>query len=740
MKKFIKLRHFPIYILISFSPLTLPIIVFAQEPVAQLEEITVTATRTGETDLQETSIAITTFDSTDLFERNITNTKDLSYATPGMSMGQNANYAQIFIRGVGTDGVFPGSETSSTVHYDGVYMSRPTMLFNDFLDIERVEVLKGPQGTLYGRNSVGGTINITPYLPTNEHRTVGSVELGNYGRTRVAASVSGPVVEDTLMASLSVIGHNSDGYVKNANPNGTDYFNDENREGIRGSLRWLINDQLEFILSSDYLNQDESPPMRKPTHTLTDGTPANTAQVINDPWKIDSNFDSTTELTNYGTHGKLIWDIDEDYQMTSITAYRGVDYKLHGDTDYTEINDFDFSINEEQTQFSQELQLTKKTGRLTWLAGLYYFDEDIDVDFVNNTTVQAAVNRNFPAIPVQAILDAEVNTTSWAAFFHGSYALTDQLSVIFGSRYTDEEKTISGCPFSSAVGGASAVCAPDEKASLDESASTPKVGLEYQYNEDLFYYGTISKGYKSGGFNFGYSDPVSGQGFSHPDAEFDPEYLIAYEVGMKSNWLNNRLRINGALFFYDYEDLQILSFINNTSTIGNADESEATGAELEITYAPTNNWRFDAGFSWLDAKYTDYKNASEINNNGPITIDATHNTLNKSPKWTSDLTARYYQYLPSGNMLTWRVNHYWQEREYFSSGNVKSKSQEAYGITNISLGYSSLDEKFEVLAYVDNVTDEDYFNGMIGFNLNSGLAGDINPPRTYGIKAIYHFE
>jgi len=737
MKKFTKVGSNLAYILIACSVLT-P--VYAEDNPAQLDTITVTATRTGETNLQETALAISSFDSVDLFENNISNTKELTHATSGMSMGQNANFGQIFIRGVGTNGVFPGSETSSTIHYDGVYLSRSTMIFNDFLDIEQVEVLKGPQGTLYGRNSIGGTINIKPVLPGNESRTVGSVELGNYGRVRVAVSASGPVIEDKLMLGLSVISHNSDGYVKNLNPNGTDYFNDEGRKGIRGSARWLLNDSMEFILSSDYLDQDESPPMRKPTHTLADGTAANTAQVIADPWTIDSNFDSTSELTNYGTHGKFIWDISEDFEFTSITAYRGADYKLHGDTDYTEIADVDFAYNEDQNQFSQEFQLTKKTGRFTWLTGAYYFDEKIKVDFLNNTTVQSAANRELPAIPLQVILDADVDTTAWAVFFHGSYALSDQLSVIFGTRYNEDKKNINGCGVSPMPGGAPAVCRPDEQASRKDYAFTPKLGLEYQFNDDLFYYGTLSRGFKSGGFNFGYLDGTSTVGFSHPDAEFDPEYVTAYEVGMKSDWMDNRLRINSALFYYDYEDLQVQSFKNFVSTISNAEKSEITGAELEASFSPTSHWRFDAGISWLNAEYKDFKNAAEQTNTGPVEIDASGNKLNKSPEWTSNLTARYYQFLENGSMLTWRVNHYWQDKEYYTAGNMETKSQGAYGITNISLGYSSVDGQLEVQAYVDNVTDKDYINGMIDFNLNSGLAGDINPPRTYGIKAVYHFD
>jgi iron complex outermembrane recepter protein len=700
-------------LLTSFS-LIAPALAQEQEQTVQLETITVTATRTGETDLQETPIAVTSFDSSDLFANNLYNIKDLSQSTPGMSIGQNLNFTQIFIRGVGTNSVFPGSETSSTVHYDGVYMSRPTMMFNEFLDIEQIEVLKGPQGTLYGRNSIGGTINIKPYVPTNEHRAVGSVELGSYDRINVAASVSGPIVEDTLMAGISVLSNNSDGYVKNANPAGQDYFNDESRDGFRGTLRWLANSDIDIILSTDYLKQDESIPVYKPTHTLSDGSPANTAQVYNDPWEINSNFDSIVDLKNYGTHGKVIWALSPDYELTSITAHRGNKIFYRGDTDFTEISDFELTVDQTQSQFSQEFQLTKKTGRLTWLVGAYYFDEDINIDLLNNTSLQAAAGRVLPAVPIQVIIDADVETNSWALFFSSNYALTDQLSLIVGARYTDEEKEISGCGASSALGGASAVCRPDEKNELSENAITPKIGLEYQYSEDLFYYGTVSRGYKSGGFNFGYFNAgPPATGFSHPDAEFDPEYLTAYEIGAKSDWFDNRLRANATLFYYDYEDLQIQSFQNAVATISNADESAITGAELEITYTPTNNWRFDAGISWLDAEYKDYKNASEIDSTaigGSVQHDASGNTLNNAPEWTSNLSAKYYQYLNNGSMLTWRINNYWQSREYFTAGNLKSKSQDNYSVTDLSLGYSSVDESFEIIAYVDNVTDEDYYN------------------------------
>lgn len=714
-------------------------VVRADEDAARLDTVAVTATRAGETDLQETAIAISYFDADDLFQGNLTDVKDLARAVPGMSIGQNVNYAQVFIRGIGTNGVFPGTDVSSTVHYDGVYLSRPTMVFSDFLDIEEIEVLKGPQGALYGRNSIGGTINIKPFVPDNEARVLGSVDIGEFGRFRVAAGASGALIEDKLMLGVSALGHYSDGYVDNLNPRGGDFFNDEDREGARASLRWLPRPDMEFILSGDILQRNESPPMRKPTHTLADGSPAATAQVIGDPWAIDSNFDSVVDLDNYGIHGKYIWRLSDDYEFSSLTARRGVDYALYADSDFTEVPDVEFTINERQRQLSQEFHLIRRNGRLNWLLGAYYFDEHSDVDFLNNTTLQSAVNRDLPPVPLQIILDTAVDTRSWAFFFSGSYALTEKLALTFGTRYTDEEKNIAGCGVSPMV-GAPAVCRPDERARLEDHAATPKLGLEYRYNDALFYYAGISQGYKSGGFNFAFLDAGGTVGFSHPDARIKPERLTAWEAGIKSDWLDDSLRLNAAFFYYDYEDLQVQSFRNFVTTISNARRSEALGAELDLIFAPTANLRLDAGISWLDAQYKDFKNAAEQGVDGPLEIDAGGKRLNNAPEWTLNLTARYYQQLSRGGSLTWRLDHYWQDREYYTAGNLKSKSQGAYSVTNVSLGYRNPDQALEVIGYVDNVTNQEYFNTIADFNLNSGLSGGINPPRTWGLKAVYHFQ
>lgn len=684
-----------------------PIVNIAAEQAYQLEDITVSATKMGETNLQTTPMSITTFDEEQLSSRNIRDVSGLAHATPNLNISQNVDYAQVYIRGVGTNNVFPGGESSSTIHYDDVYLSRPLMIFSNFIDVEQVEVLRGPQGTLYGRNSVGGTINIKPYLPTNETRVKASVDIGNYDTYRFAGAASGALVEDKLMAGFSFITNDSEGYVDNLGTGGAsdNHFNDEDDYGVRGTLRWLFADSAEFILSTDYYNKDDSGPQRKPTYRLADGTVTSVSTHISDSFEINPNFNSEDDLKNWGVHGKFIWDVSEDYQFKSITAYRGMDWNFHGDTDYTEFVRNDITLKEDQTQFSQEFQLIKKTGVFTWQAGLYYFNEDNEY-FTESKLL---------FIPLSLEFEGDTETTSYATYFQGDYAFSDRLSLILGGRYTHEEKKIKGTSF---FGGAG-------KNKITESEFTPKIGLDFYMTDSVFLFGSISEGFKSGGFNFTSAIDSS---------EYDPEYLTAYEIGLKSDWLDKKLRINASLFYYDYDDLQVQSFENSVVKIHNAASADINGAELEVSYLPTANWQFDSAISWLDATYDKFKNNSE---DGKVS-DVSGNHLNSTPEWTADLTARYYQSISSGTII-YRLNYYWQDDEFYTPSNNSLKGQSNYDLINASVSLITYDDRLEIMLYGDNLTDEDYFNGTVDFDSHNGIAGNIMPPRTYGIKATYNF-
>lgn len=693
----------------------------------QLETIMVTATRTGETDLQVTPITIKTFNETDIDEQGIEDVGDIIHSTPGLNLGQNVNNAQVYIRGVGTNNVFPGADTSSTIHYDGVYLARPAMALTDFVDIERIEVLKGPQGTLYGRNSVGGTINFISRLPTDKFRLKVSGEYASFDKRRVTANVSGPLLGDKLMAGLSVMRSKSDGYLENKHPSGTSRLPGEDREGIEGKLRWRMWNKAELILGADYVHQDDAPPIYKPAYKDIFGTTITGPVVLKDPWEVNIPSDPSVKLKNYGFSAKLTADFLQDYKFTSLSAYREIDNPLLVDADFSEIAEFFTNNHMFQHQFSQEFQINKQHGRLTWVAGYYYFQEKDSMDFnVALPTLASSLGlTNF-----NSLTDSSVYTKSYALFLQGTYAVSDKLSVILGTRRNKDKKRIKAVG-KLAIGGTTtpSYVADDDD---DWSAWTPKLGVSYAINDSLFTYGLITGGYKSGGFN----------GTAGTDPAFGPEYITAYEIGLKSDWWNKRLRINTSLFHYDYSDLQVLIFKQITTAaavnaiIDNAATADVNGLELEMALTPTSSWRFDAGFSYLDATYAKY-NAARTVSTQPLDLSGNH--LNSSPQFTVDLTGRFYQNVPGGT-LAYRLNFYWQDREYYTAFNDKATSQPEYELVNASLSYTTNDESIEFILYGNNLTNRDYINTTVDFSTLVGVAGKVESPRHFGIKAIYRFN
>jgi len=687
---------------------------------AELETVTVFGTKTGETNLQQTPISITAFDEYDLDELGSANVKELTHFTPNLSVGQNINNAQIYIRGIGTNSVFTGSDPSVTVHYDGVYLGRFLNAFEDFVDVESIEVLRGPQGTLYGRNSTGGTINIKTRLPSEEFRTKVVTEYGRFNKKKLTANISGPLSEGSLFGSLAVLRNVSDGYVKNINPLGPSDIGDEDASGTEGKLRWLINDTSELIISADYLKTDSTGPPHKQTLRLDDGTFNPQNAVVSGRFEVNIPFkDPQTRQESYGTYVKFISDISPALKFTSITAFRHVEYKEFLDADFSEIDEVIADTIERQQQISQEFQLNWNSGDWKGVAGLFYFNEDnrFDGQFL------------FPP-PTALPLDNRVHTEAYAVFSQATYAFTDALSGTVGLRYSYEEKELDGrLDFFDGV--ATVIPLFDEQQEDDWDAFTPKVALDYQLNDNTLLFGSISRGFKSGGFNLVLNQVVPGE-----DLSFDPEFVWSYEVGIKTDLLNKRLRLNATAFYYDYADLQLLSFElgQAAATVQNASDATIRGLELEITATPSSNWRFDAALAYLDATYNKFFDSPD---GGVTNVNLTGNRLNSSPEYSANLTARYFQDLEYGT-LTYRLNYYWQDEEFYTQFNTDFSGQKSYEIIDASINFTTLDEDWQVMIYGKNLTDEDYFNTTLNFS-TVGVSGLVNPRRTYGVRAIYQF-
>jgi iron complex outermembrane receptor protein len=693
----------------------------ADEPTT-LEEIVVTATKMGATNLQDTPLSITAFTSEYMDRTGVKDVRDLTFNTPNLVIAQNGNSAQIYIRGIGSNNSFLGGETSSTVHLDGIYIARPGAVFFNFLDVERIEVLRGPQGTLYGRNSVGGTINVISRRPDDEVQAKVQTTIGNFNLLRGEAYLSGPIVAEKISASLSAMVSERDGYFKNVVPAGNDRGS-EDTWSVRGQLRATPNDELDILFRADYM-QDNGIPAANQALLLpffpVAGGPEDpiTAPILGDWHKVALNTPSTFDRQLSGVSAEVSYVFSEAAVLKSLTGYRESDTDGLSDTDATDLNRQTTGLEENQDQISQDLNLSGQLERAKYVFGLYYFDEHISADGPGVHAIAAG----FKTQP-----HPSVDTRALAAYGQVDYDLTDKFTLTGGLRYSDEKKDFR--QDLSRVSAATGLPLPGFPVQyVNEGkydAWTPKLGLQYQATDDVMLYTSATRGFKSGGFNFSSANPSHG---------YDPEYLWSYEVGFKSEWAEDRVRLNGVAFYYDYTDLQVQAFITpGVTDITNASDAEVKGVELELTTRPVEGLDLGGSLSHLDATYKNFPAA-------PITggtFDATGKTLNSAPEWSWTAFAQYFFELANNGSISIRGEYGYKSRQYFTVVNDNIQTTPGHDVINASIAYSFPGDRWQLIAYGRNLGDEQFLVSTGGFTaVPSGTPGD---PRTYGLRIAYSY-
>ncbi len=684
---------------------------------AALEHVLVTATKSGAVDLQGVPLAITAISADELDLSGIDSIKDLPLLAPGIMVSQNASYGQIYIRGIGTNNVFIGGDPSSTVHLNGAYLARPTSVFTEFLELQRIEVLRGPQGTLYGRNSTGGTINIITLKPSDDYFSKISAELGSYDKTAISVFVNGPLGASGLAANVGVSHKQRDGYINVTYPdNAQGKLNDEDRLKIQSALTWAPSEELSIELTMDYFTGDETPPTHKPSgQTSTGGAPpaSLTPTHINDPWRVALSTAPDFHEENGGANIKLEWQINQNSRLSSISSYRQLDFDLLADTDYSDRAALITAISEEQTQSSQEFRYNYAQGDFAFIAGLYYFEEQYESDI----SVQILIADRTVFHPRQLEADAS------AAYIDAAWQFHPQWNASFGARYSREKKSLMGQSVITTAGsGIELPGNPDSESWTDFS---PKVGISYQPSERLMFYASITDGFKSGGFNF--SD----------NQTYEPETIRSYEVGFKSEFPEQRIRLNASAFYYDYTDLQVLSFIPEAGAvrISNAADAEIRGLELELLMYLNDQWRLSANMTSLDAVYVDYLTRRA---NTLIDIEVSGNHLNSAPESSFSLVSDYTQALSGGSIL-YRLENFWQDTAYFTAFNDEASRQKPYNVINASIRYSVSGGQWNVQLYGKNLANKAYTTASQDFS-PTGINELISPPRTFGIKGTFRFD
>lgn len=739
----------------------------ATEAPMTIEEVMVTAER-REANLQDVPISVTSFSASDLDELQVRDLGDLQSLVPNLSIHVgDANNAVVYIRGVGQIDSIAFFEPGVGIYLDDVYLGRAQGAFLDVLDVERIEVLRGPQGTLYGRNTVGGAVKYVSAAPTEEFSANVSATLGNYSRADYKASISGPLVEDTLYGRLTVAQLTRDGYSENL----FDGHDDGDRDTFytRGVLNFQASDNFSIQLAADYTDSDpdrsRTPAKVTPIAILTVdpftfGLSFATFPADADPFVVNADFNTVEQTETKGASLNLAWDISTALTFKSISSYRKLEYGTELDLDGTPVNAFGIFYFNNQEQWTQEFQLAYQGSRFSAVGGLYYFNEQ-------GTTFDGGVFSNFL---VALSGDSTFETDSYAAFGQLDYHFTDRLTGIFGVRYTDEEKSYSRRaedfnltalagirfdPDTFAVSYAnprllnpgSADLALDGGIGVPRAGANPdpadfdnvsfKGGLKYQLSEAAQIYATVAEGFKSGGFNGRVAD-----GQLEP---YDEETLTSYETGVKSQWLGNRLRTNAAVFYTDYNDLQVSSFSASADGLTfipvftNAGAATIQGAELEVTALMTDHFTVTANVGYLDAEYDEFLAQPDPVTGQVIDVSDEREIVN-SPEWDTFLGFAYAISLASRGSLTLLANWAYRSKTYLEVNSSENLAQDAYSLYDASIIYDSPDGRWRVILGGKNLADKEYRTHAFDLSAFPGVElGYYNPPRTYSLTAAYRF-
>lgn len=703
-----------------------------------ISDIVVTASRTGETSAQRTPIAMSVFSADRLDNSLVLNVKDLVAVAPGLNVAQVTASAVIYMRGIGSSNVFGGSDPSVTTQLDGVYIARAFGQFQDFVDVERLEVLRGPQGTLYGRNAIGGTINIISRKPSNEFTGEAQIAIGNYDAVTAQAFVAGPLVEDKVQASLAASYVRRDDYFDNIVP-GRPGTGNANRGGVRGQLRILPTDTLELITRADWSKGNER--FDSYNHLLVPYRPGgvNAAplanSVVGDYHKLALNSPQYNETEFWGVSQEINLELSPVLALKSLTAYRRSSYDLRVDSDGTELRAAEAGQAETSRQFSQEFNLTLNTERFNGVLGLFYFYDKTSTDLFANSFASPTTP---PAAAFGIATTPDSFTDSVAAFAQGTFKVTPELGLTAGIRYTRDKKRIEqNFNRRSLATGLSTPGFPfvfELERSFD--AWTPKVGVDWQVRPELLVYGSVTRGFKSGGTSIFANNPA--------DLSFEPETIWSYEGGIKSDLLGRRLRVNVSAFRYDYKDLQVQSLVApGVVAIRNAADARVTGAELEVTARPVDALTLTANYALLDAEYRSFPAASVPGQLVPFlagdpnfspatrTYDASGNRLNAAPKHQLSGSAQLNFDLADGKAFV-RGEYYYQSRVWYDASNAPIFSQRPYDLVNASVGWTSDDRLWNAQIIGKNLANKEYLitiaaNGLVP----AGLAG---APRTVAFQ------
>jgi iron complex outermembrane receptor protein len=695
-----------------------------------LEEVIVTA-EFREAKLQDTPIAITALSGDVLDERGMSSVADIGKVAPNVNISNTGvtqgPAAAIYIRGVGQYDSNLGYEPGVGVYVDDVYLGALNGNFLDLLDLDRVEVLRGPQGTLAGRNSIGGAIKLYSRRPKGDNSGFAEATIGDANKLAVRAALDVPLIANQLFLRVSGMSNRQDGYVRLldyrcTHPTATDVpqysvrkdcrtgtLGGKNVAGFRGSLRWLASEALDFTLNADYIKDrsevtattlllQTQPPFAFPDLRFASPSPYVAYYNFTDA-NTGEHYPNIGAVDARGLGLTLDWRLTDSLALKSISGYRRQEAQYTNDQKAdTNVPGLNYS-DEIFEQASEELRLSGSAFNqaVDWTLGAYYFKSNSHL-----------LSRVDAAPVVNVFNDHHIDSESSSGFGHVVWHAIDRLNVTVGVRYTKDDKD-----FLFGQTGATAVAALNGlQRTYSGSRTDYRVGVDYRWSDALMTYAQVSTGYKGGGIN---PRPLD----STQVITFKPEFLDAYEIGLKSDLLDRTLRLNLAAFYNKYKDIILVNsgpccgptgnpFFSITAF--NAGDANIKGVEAELEWSPVKALSISASGSWLKFDYT--RIATQTSDGSPLSISIPMSGITPyTAERAASLGVSYAFDLPSGSMLTPRVDASYQGPRYTDPSNAATSYLDSYTVLNARLNWQSANANWQVTAAVDNVTDKVYYTG-----------------------------
>lgn len=790
---------------VLFTSIAIPSISHAQGKAKTyaLEEVIVTANR-REQKLQEVPMSVSAFTGDFFKETGATDFSALEQYTPSLKItpGTDSRSTAIRIRGIGSVGSNSGIDPSVGVFIDGVYQGRAGMSISDLIDIERVEVLRGPQGTLYGKNTAAGAISVITKQPSSEFE--GELELvyANNDRAEFRGMVNTPF--GTTGHSMRVTGFAVNGDHLFQNTFTGEDINDANKWGLKSRLFFDLESAGEFLVTLDFSREDtdccalavidydglstlnapligtRSAQLQAELGPVTQAGPTFGQPILQfnafedtegfsppsaDPFGDDYWFDGAmfNDVQVGGVAGEWNYDLANEHTLTFINAWRQYESNSGFDGEFTAYDAVSVSTDVDLDQYSSELRFTSPSGgTFEYQGGLYAYYAEFDSLGSFNMAVPLVNNIGVGILFPEGSLNTDTNlytTTSYAAFGQLSWSINAKWSATLGLRYTYEKKEREGSQITdgffiddpTAILDIPPVAGPDvfyDDERSDDDIS-PAFNLRYFINQDLMTYASVSRGFKSGGFN--QRREVSGS-----TGEFDEEIATNYELGWKGSWLERRLQINGTFYAVNYDDFQSQTFDGSSIRVTNAGSMQSRGMELDIVYVPSANLTLGTAIGFNKAEYEEFDNgqctveqaffeyyvlegiqSGSPGTNRPCLQDLAGEPIDNAPEWTASTFLQYEKQLRSNLLAIARVEHNYTDSFFLDQDLDPVLENDAVNLLNLRFTLSNADKDWEVAVWGRNLLDEEYFAFGIDIPTVGGYAGVPASELTYGVTWRY---